>query len=389
MDALRTSLRNIFRKRLRSVLTIAGIAIGVLSVVIITSIGDIGKRTVNSELDSIGIGGIAISAENTSVGDAQLSLIESDEMVTDCMPVLAKYTTAEIHNTETKSMVFGINTQAKQMVSLEVLHGRMINQSDLQANARVCVVDESYAKATYKRSNIVGKTINVLLGETYQPLEVVGVVASGGNVLQNLMGEYIPCFIYAPYTTVQTAYGTTGYDQIMVKLKEGADSEQVSDALVTKLETSLSSGSVQVQNLVQQKEKLNGILDVVTLILAVIGGISLVVAGLSIMTVMLVSVHERTREIGIKKAIGASRGIILREFMAESFLICLIGGAAGLALGVGLTFAGCLLTGIAFVPNFGMMGFCLLFSLVVGMLFGVYPAMKASQLKPVDALRME
>lgn len=389
MDALRNSLRNIFRKRLRSLLTVAGIAIGVLSVVVITSIGDIGKQTVNSELDSIGIGGIAISAENSSVGDRQLELIESDEMVSDCMPVMAKYTTAEIHSVETKSMVFGVNTEADRLVSLDVLHGRMINQSDLSANARVCVVDESYAVSAYKRSNIVGKTINILLGDTYQPFEVVGVVASGGNVLQNLMGEYIPCFIYAPYTTVQTAYGSTGYDQIMVKLKSGADSEEVTDTLVNKLETSLSSGSVQVQNLVQQKEKLNSILDIVTLVLAVIAGISLVVAGLSIMTVMLVSVHERTREIGIKKAIGASRGIILREFMAESFLICLIGGTGGLLLGVGFVFAGCLLVGIPFVPNFGMMGFCLLFSVVVGMLFGVYPAMKASRLKPVDALRME
>lgn len=135
-----------------------------------------------------------------------------------------------------------------------------------------------------------------------------------------------------------------------------------------------------------QKEQLSGVMVKVTWLLSVIAAISLLVAGLSIMTVMLVSVHERTREIGIKKAIGASRKRILIEFITESFLLCFLGSLSGLLLGIFGMYLGCRFLNIPFAADSGMIAFYFLISVSIGVLFGVYPANKAAKLKPVDAL---
>ena len=133
------------------------------------------------------------------------------------------------------------------------------------------------------------------------------------------------CIRDRPYTTLEVYSGTSTFDQIAIKLNDGVDVDSAVNRLTTKLDNMMGEGSVKVENMAAQMNKLNGILDIVTFVLSVIAGISLVVAGLSIMTVMLVSVNERTREIGIKKSIGASRSTIMKEFLVESLIIsCLL-----------------------------------------------------------------
>ena len=177
---------------------------------------------------------------------------------------------------------------------------------------------------------------------------------------------------------------------MIAKLSADADETEACASVLSTLdeEAGVTSG-YQAENLNQQKDRLNGIMDIVTLILSVIGGISLIVAGLSIMTVMLVTVRERTREIGIKKAIGATRKMILFEFLAESFLLSVFGSLAGALLGASLGAIGCVLVGIPFSINLISVLVCVLFSIGIGIVFGVYPAAKASSLSPADALRTE
>ncbi len=392
---LKNAFHNIFRKRLRSALTIAGIGIGVLSVIVISAIGDLGKQTINAELNSIGIDGLAVSASSSTTQPVtlytdQLGEIKKDQNVEDAMPLMVQATQSRNRDKVNNCIVWGIDNNAQNIISLEVLYGRMVSQGDLASGESVCVVDEAYAAQFYGRKNIVGKTVEVILNGGYQTFTVVGVVASGGNVLQNLMGEYIPSFLYIPYSTMQRVCGRESFDQIAIRLREGTDPDSAAQSITTRLETENGvKDSIKVENLVQQKEKLNNILDIITLVLSVIAGISLIVAGLSIMTVMLVSVSERTREIGIKKSIGASRSKILMEFLIEALLISLIGSGMGCGVGVALSWAGCAVLGMTYTLNAGLVLFCMGFAVVTGILFGVYPAMKAAGLRPVEALRQE
>lgn len=389
MSIISGGLKSIWRKKARVTLTMLGVAIGVFSVMIIITIGDIGKEVINQEMSSIGIDGVMIGVDSTATSsiltEEHVETIDSNNLVKQTMPFMMKYSTFKIHGTTTKAVVFGVEENAEEMISLSLLHGRMITESDINSSENLCVVDESFAQLFYERSNIVGKEVDILLNDTYQKFTIIGVVESDSNVLQGLMGDYIPCFIYAPISSIQQYY-SDGYDQIMVKFYEDdTDTAWIEEAL----KEEFGSNGITIQNLVQQKEKINGLVDTVTVILTIIGAISLLVSGISIMSIMLASVHERTREIGIKKAIGASKLRIMLEFMAESLFICLFGSMMGLTLGAIIAWAGCSVLNLDFNLSIQLMGWCLAFACAIGVVFGVYPAMRAANLEPVEALRTE
>lgn len=394
MDLMKHCMQNIFRKRLRSLLTILGIGIGVLSVVIISLIGEVGKSTINAELNSMGISGLYLSGVGSGdeklFGQAELETVRTSAGVEGATPLITKMLSVEGRGMATKAVVWGIDQHASSIVSMELLHGRLIRESDVSRKSRVCIVDESFARLLYKRPNIVGKTLTLQLEDGRAEFTVVGVVASGGNLLQGMMGDVVPSFLYVPFTALSAVEGSTEFSEIVAKLEPAADEEQTGQALIAALTSRLAgSGQVELKNLNQHKDRLNSVLDIVTALLSLIGGISLLVAGLSIMTVMLVTVHERTREIGIKKSIGASRRSILAEFLMEAFLLSLIGSLAGASVGLLLGAIGCLLLSLPLSINLASIGFCIVFAVTIGMLFGVYPAQKAASLKPVDALRVE
>lgn len=270
----------------------------------------------------MGIGGLCLRAteENNDkyFTQSMLQAVSENENVLEVTPLLTKMATIRVCATDSQAVVWGVDDNASKIMSMELLHGRLINSADVRKGARVCIVDESFAMTHYKRTNIVGKNISLSGDSSEQTFTVIGVVRSGGAILQGLMGEVVPSFLYTPYTSLGALPTGQRVTQIVAKLSDGVDEEEATLSVLRTLDRATGrSGGYRAQNLNQQKDELNGVMDIVALVLSAIGGISLLVAGLSIMTVMLVTVHERTREIGIKKAIGASRRIILFEFLAE------------------------------------------------------------------------
>ncbi|MCL2056772.1 MAG: ABC transporter permease [Oscillospiraceae bacterium] len=393
-DLLRMCVLNLGRKKSRTMMTVIGIAVGVASVVLIGSIGDIGKYAISRELDSLGVSGIMVSSNRriagTALTDGHLELIRKSGAVDSAIPVVLDYTKTYMRELMMDAAVWGIDYGANQVFYLNRLHGRLLTKNDVTARRDVCVVDQNIAQAFYKRDNIVGKTVTVQFAAGMRELEVVGVVASGGNLLQGLIGSVVPCFIYMPYTTLQDYSRKDSFDQIAVKVKPGVDGDVAGRQIQNELTAFTGvSGGFKADNMTAQKERLDRVLGIAAAALSAIAGVSLVVAGLSIMTVMLVSVHERTREIGIKKSIGASRHDILAEFLMEALAISVIGSLAGTAAGLLFLAAGCLPLGIPLRFNTQTIALCVMFSICVGVVFGVYPASVAAKMKPVDALRSE
>ena len=386
-DTLSKGMRCVFRNKLRSFLTILGIAVGVTSVVLVSSIGEIGTAAIDSELSEMGMDSLVISASELNENDLQT--VKAVSNVSDAMPLMNKVTTVSMHNKTVSAMVWGVNEDADKVVNLEIKYGRLLNRGDIAQKNHVCVIDEAIANDMYKRGNITGKTIEVLINGNQAEFEIVGVVRSGVNTLQNMLGGFIPDFVYIPYSVMQDYTNSYKFDNITVKLNDKTDSENAAQVIENMLNVSKEKTGVKVENLLQQKEKMNNIMNIASVALSVVAGISLIVSGISIMTVMLVSVSERTREIGIKKSIGATTYAIMYEFLLESVLITLIGGVIGFVIGAGLSALLCFAVGLPAAVNVNTAISVLIISVATGVLFGVYPARKAAMLRPVDALRHE
>ena len=394
MENIRSAFRNVLRKRGRSLLTVISIAIGVAAVVLTGAIGRMGRTAVEREIDSLGIGGISVTADKrlrlTQLYERDLELIETLGVADGAIPVMMKYGRATMHGLVAQTVAWGVGAGAGQIISLEVLHGRLIDERDVGERRLVCVVDENAARTFYGRSNITGKTLTLMLDSCELELEVVGVAASGGNALQSLIGEYFPSFVYVPYSTLQKATGQDWFDQIAVRLADGEGADETGERIVRALETQNGiKGGYLAQNMAQQKDRLTRLMDIVSAALSGVAAISLVVSGLGTTTVMLVSVRERTREIGIKRAIGAGRWTILGEFMLEAAVLSLAGGVAGALTGLAAALILQWVLGLQAAPDLPFIALCIAVSVLGGVLFGVYPSRKAASLDPVEALRQE
>ncbi len=394
IDVIRCAVKNIFRRRSRAMITVLGIAIGMCSVVLVSAVGDVGKNLIELELSGLGAGSLTVSADqavsNAVIGEEEVQVLSRIEGVEAVSPMAVQYTYVSSKLGNTNAVVWGVGTQNESAVKTELVYGRQLDSSDQASGARACLVDESYARDILGHENAVGDTVKIQFSGLYETFEIVGIVRSGGNMMQGLMTQYVPSFFYIPDATMQELTGKTDYSQVWVKLEEGIDRQKAGGKIQRILNAhSDIPGEYYVQDVDEQKQGVSNILSIVTTVLSCVAGISLVVAGLSIMTVMLVSVSERVREIGIKKSIGASRSTILFEFFTEALLLSLLGGVSGCLAGAVLSAAGCAFIGVPVILNWKLIAFCILFSLGLGALFGLYPALKASGLHPVDALRKE
>jgi putative ABC transport system permease protein len=378
--------------RLRGKLTVCSIAVGVFAVVLIAQIGAIGSGKITETLSNMGINSVLVQPVNVgfavSLNEEDMTEISRLQGVRQVTPLMAANTQVVLKGEGIPVLAWGINADAKAVISLKAQHGRLITAKDTAAAANVCVVDENIALTAYGRANIVGKTASILVGGQYRDFTVIGVAQSGLSALQSTLEGIIPGFVYIPFTTMQNFTGRMSYDKIAVLTAPTADGAAVSDNIIEKLEQMRGGyAGLSASNLLSQKAQLDYILSTVTLALSSIAGISIVVAGLTVMTTMMAAVSERTREIGIKKSIGARNRDVLFEFLKESALLSFTGGVAGSALAVAVAGLACLLIGLDFAPNWTSAALPVLLAVVVGAVFGAYPAIKAARLEPITALK--
>lgn len=392
MDFLTAGVRGLLERR-SHLLTVCGVAIGVFSVLTISAVGASGQAVISREMEKLGFDCITVSPAQedlNTLGSDELQAVAEVEGVALAAPLNTTVGRAVMRDYSGEVLLCGVDQNAAKIIQLELKHGRFFRESDIAAGENLCIVDEALARAFYNRTNILGKTMAVTVEQGTEDFTVIGVVSGEGSVLKNLTGGYLPSMVYIPYTAHQSLCRGSVIDRLFLKTTPGASSSAVGKAVTGLLDASAGYKNLyRYENLAVQKERLDHILTAATLALSAIGGISLLVSGLSIMTIMTVSVKDRTREIGIKRAVGARTAHILAEFILEAVLLTLAGGLLGILASEGFSFAAGRLLGLAFPVGMRMIAGTLIFSMAIGAVFGVRPACLAAHLHPVDALRYE
>jgi putative ABC transport system permease protein len=407
---LRIALRAIAKNKMRASLTVLGVVIGIAAVTAMVSIGLSASQLVQGDFQNLGTNVIVVLPGNQQTQGARRALIPSltpgdvSAIQKECNAVLA----ASPMVFSTGNAIFGnANWTPKEMVGVgsdyltvrnwQIRLGDFFTDRDISNANKVCVIGQTVVKKLFQTSNPIGESIRI----NKIPFEVVGVLQAKGA---NMVGDDQDNIILLPYTTVRKRLQRSNFNNVDIILASARSVDQMKLAQ-TEMEGLLSDrhrigpgqpSDFEVQNTTEIAGVFSIITGTLTAMLAAIAGISLLVGGVGIMNIMLVSVTERTREIGIRMAVGARPGDILRQFLVESMLLSLLGGIVGVLLGISSSI------GLIWLINAVSAGrpwpivvswpaavASLLFSAAVGIGFGYYPAWRASRLDPIDALRYE
>jgi putative ABC transport system permease protein len=394
-ESFKTALRMLDANRVRSGLTMLGIAMGVAAVILLVSIGTGVKASVSGQLEGLGSNLVFVfpqSLEQLRAGgggnpyaiknpltDADVELL-SRRLAGDAIvvPVLQANVSIRAGNRYSRTRMAAGSELGAQVFTATVASGRHYTRAEWLNAARVVALGAEARDALFPGRDPVGQSIDI----EGQRFKVVGTYLPKGGSLAGSEDNQI----YVPSTTAQRLLGVDGLSQIVVK---AAEPERVDD-VKARVAGTLRPGRGDEFTVLTQEETLgivSSLLGTLTAMLAGIAGISLLVGGIGIMNIMLVSVSERTREIGIRKAVGARGSDIMRQFVTEAALLSTAGGVAGIALGVALAVA--VRTWVPSSISAWTVGLAFFFSAAVGLFFGVYPAYRASRLDPIEALRYE
>ena len=392
IETIRMAFSAIWANKIRSFLTMLGVIIGVMSVTVLMGIGQGATSSVTDSIASMGTNMITVNIQTRRVGfgnrnfrnnrsssargtvilktDDVLSLKEND-YIQYVSPLVSGSLTAKAGSTNTTASIQGVYPDYASIVNTELASGRYIIDADIANRSAVCVVGQELATDLFGNTNVVGNTLHV----DGRKFRIVGVLDAENTQL------------VMPFTLAQRMLESTSITSFYVSATDsttvGRAETAVNSFLYKKYQDDSTYSIMNQEEILETMEEMTGML---TMMLGGIAGISLLVGGIGIMNIMLVSVTERTREIGIRKAIGAKRRNILLQFLIESVVLSGMGGVLGLLLGYATMTVFERYLGMEVAATVEVAQLALGFSMFVGIVFGLYPANKASKLKPIDAL---
>ncbi|MFZ5815308.1 MAG: ABC transporter permease [Bacillota bacterium] len=397
LETLRVAWEALVANKLRSALTMLGIIIGVGSVIAVIAIGRGTQAAVVGELQGLGGRIFQIFPGGGAPGQAlertepfreqDIQLLKG--LLPDVAEVISFLQIGAVVRQEKNSLeapVIGGYAVMPEVLNYKLREGRWFSPVEERAGARVAVLSADAVEKLFgeEEARVVGELVSI----EGLPFQVIGVLAKETGMLSRLVAPDDTA-LYVPIGFVQRLTGHRELSALMVQVKPGADPEVVMKDAIALMERSHGGAKYGGFTFSQVTASLTQVTTILTGVVAAIAGISLVVGGVGIMNIMLVSVTERTREVGLRKAIGATYRDVLVQFLIEAVVICLVGGA----IGVGLASIPVFLVGrwlkISLLMDWQSVGLALGFSIAVGVLFGVYPASKAARLDPIEALRYE
>ena len=393
MLSLKMALRSIGANKMRAVLTMLGIIIGVMALVVLVSLVRSATDTVTSEVSSLGSSLLTVSVSNDKGKPVKLedfpAWIDAEPSIGAVSPYATDTMTGKYALKNAFFNVYGTTPDYYSINGEQLVQGRFLKNTDVENASRVCVITETTAKDVIGFTDCIGREIS-LNGVKYT---VVGVLQDdNSSSLATLLSGGAKT-AYIPYTSLMRLSAKVGpvINTFYIGPAAGFsvdDAEKaMTDILMERFEEDEDAFSISSQNMIE--EAMSSITNVLTILLGGIAAISLIVGGIGIMNIMLVTVTERTREIGIRKAIGASRSTILRQFLIESVVLCMLGCGLGIFVSWGILQIVSVITAstaLTFRLQGKVVFLSVLFCFIIGVVFGLYPANKAAKMKPIDAL---
>jgi len=401
-STIRVALKALRRNKLRSLLTVLGVVIGVCAVITLVNMGGGAQISIEQAISGLGTNLIVIFPGSVTKGGMRtgygsvttLTVEDAHAIQEECFavqmvtPIVSTAAQVVYQNQNWGTSVFGVSPDYQRIKNWPLEQGEFFTAQDVNAAAKVCILGRTVVEKLFGRQNPVGQVIRV----KRIPFRVIGVLTPKG---QTAFGQDQDDTVVVPYTTTQKRLVEVTYLSMVMASAVSVDLiDDAQDQIKTLLRQrhSIKEGEdddFTVRNLADLTTVFSTITGILTLLLGSIASISLIVGGIGIMNIMLVSVTERTKEIGIRMSVGATPRDILLQFLLEAVLLSLMGGSIGVCVGIGLTSAIAYVTGWPSPISLYAIVVSFLFSAGVGIFFGLYPARKASRMNPIEALRYE
>ena len=423
LENITQAFSSLWANKMRAFLTMLGIIIGIGSVIAIMTLGDSMSSSVSYSLSGLGVNNITLSLQSkreegrgggirAMFGGGSGAAIDNKNLITDAMlDDLKGSFPDEIDGISVSDSVgsgqttagrlyanlslTGVNPGYASANSINIQAGRFLNTRDDDGGKKVAVVSDKLAGNMFGREDPLGRQITISAGNHVGVYTIVGVYEYQASSMmggQTASDKDLSTTVYIPLSTAKKITKSAGYSNVTLITKAGVDSAAFSESATRFFDKYYSRNEdygVSLTSMESLIDTMTSMLGTIQLAIAAIAGISLLVGGIGVMNIMMVSITERTKEIGTRKAIGATNGAIRLQFVVEAMIICLIGGVVGIALGIALGSLGASLLGTPASASSSSILLATGVSIAIGVFFGYYPANKAAKLNPIDALRYE